>query len=710
MNLGTRMTGVAGLGANDVLARCGWRDVCLTRDQSLIGDGETVAGRWDRTAHRSERYGEDSETNGVSTHQEWFPLCKALIFGESARLRGPHSHPPRTPAANLRRHHSGIVENVESKDRGSRPPLPTGRLGSRRSARLRQAGRGLVAGVLAGAMLAGPVAWAQPATRFMPAGMIHEVNFHLGERHDEVERIADALYDRVGGDLLWLSAVASPTRTSSLLARLRAAGDDGLAPEAYQPAALAALVDDFHSGARPDEDRRRAIDRTLTVALVLYALDLAAGRLDPERFAWHIRRERPQIVEPLASAILADDIELAHSRLAPPYPEYAALRSRLGHYRSVDSAGGWDRVPDGPKLDVGVPVDGVRLAALERRLLADGDLVDGQAEHGGDGAAPRLGDVAQGTYDERLADAVRRFQRRHGIGADGVVGPRTMRELNTSAHARVEQIEANLERWRWMPRALQRRHLRVNVPAFELSLYDDAGHPSARMAVVVGRRDWPTPVFSDAVRYIVVNPYWNVPPSIAKTELLPKVRRDVTFLEREGYELIDASGQPLELDPNDVARLSHRKHFLRQLPGPNNALGRMKFLFPNRFDVYLHDTPSRSLFGRAERTFSHGCIRVEHPDDLAEFLVRGDPEWSMERVERLMARGGADRWIRISTGVPIYITYFTASVDAVGAPRFHPDIYERDRLLIDALRRTRRPQEKARAEVRVARSRVVEVP
>lgn len=626
-------------------------------------------------------------------------------------MRGSHPHPQTTPTANLGRHHSGFDRNVETRADffPARPSTNRSRLGRLIFALLAaittcthpevatSQERSLTD---ASSTFADRTATASAFASFLDTPATQLVALDLGDRRGAVQAAVREVYRRTGDRPLWIAANGPTPRARTAIERLRSAHKDGLLPDAYRTDELNALVEDATRSAATDDAHRFAIDRGLTEALVLHGMDLAHGRVDPAEMSWFVERELVDVAEILSSAILAVQDDLGAERLAPPFSEYSALRERLAHYRAVDAAGGWQTVPDGDKLDVGDLADRRRLAALERRLLADGDLVDGTSEHGGDGAASEPGDLD--TYDARLADGVRRFQRRHGLGADGIVGPRTMRELNTSARQRVEQIEVNLERWRWMPRSIAARHLRVNVPAFELALYDREQGPIDRMAVIVGRRDWPTPVFADEVRFIVLNPYWNVPQSIAKSELLPKVRRDPSFLTREGYELLDARGQPVELDPNEPPRLSHRTHFLRQLPGPGNALGRMKFLFPNPFDVYLHDTPTRHLFARAERAFSHGCVRVEHPQRLAEFLVQDDPQWSMARAERLLESGLPDRWMRLADAVPIYIVYFTASVDALGAPRFHPDIYDRDRRVADALRRLHPTVDKAAAGVRIA--------
>lgn len=508
-----------------------------------------------------------------------------------------------------------------------------------------------------------------------------------GDADAAVEPLVTALYRATGMQPLWTAAAGPQPRARELLALLADADAEGLVAADYDLQTLGDAVEEV-AGTAPDDPRRFATDRRLSAALLRYAADLAHGRIDPDRVGWHIRRAPLDVEHVLGDTLLHADLAAARTRLAPPARPYEALRQHLRRYREIAAAGGWETVPAGVKLEPGTREVATRLAALERRLRAEGDLTD---DDGTLAAALRdaekSGTAAEAVYDERFAAAVRRFQARHGIGADGIVGPSTMRELNVTAESRVRQIELNLERWRWMPRDVEPRRLVVNVPAFELTAWD-GGAPVAGMAVVVGRRSWPTPVFSDLVEYIVLNPWWNVPKSIARDELMPKVRRDPDFLAREGYVLTDATGTPVEVTPEEREQVSHRTHALRQLPGAGNALGRMKFLFPNRWDVYLHDTPNRHLFARAERSFSHGCVRVQHPRDLAAFLVAGDAQWSMARIDALLGKG-PDKWLRLERPVPIYLTYFTASVTDDGSLVFHPDIYGHDERLDVALRERR---------------------
>jgi len=293
-------------------------------------------------------------------------------------------------------------------------------------------------------------------------------------------------------------------------------------------------------------------------------------------------------------------------------------------------------------------------------------------------------------YDQVLADAVRSFQRDHGITVDGLVGPETRAQLNISARKRVRQIELNLERWRWLPRKLGPHYLMVNIPAFELALVD-GGRPMMEMKVVVGREAWGTPVFSDHLAYIVINPYWNVPASIVRAEIAPQVARDPTYLDRHRFEVLSGWEPPnRRIDPNTIDWLNLGGHLdfrVRRLPGPQNALGRLKFMFPNPFSIYLHDTPTEQLFERADRALSHGCIRLQRPLDLAVRLLEADPAWTRSRLKSAIA-AGQRRTVRLPEAIPVYLLYWTAAVEK-GRIRFNPDIYDVDRVMSRAFERQR---------------------
>lgn len=422
-----------------------------------------------------------------------------------------------------------------------------------------------------------------------------------------------------------------PDGLEQLLALLRDAGSHGLRPADYHYDALA-MVDD------PAELELLASD-----AFVTYALHLARGKVREEHIAgWHSDRPDPDLRARLLRAAEGDPASAVED-LLPQHPGYDRLRAALERYRAIARAGGWDRAPAGGTLRAGD--SGRRVAALRARLAASGDL-----EPGG-------GDV----FDAAAEDAVRRFQVRHGLDADGVVGPATRAALNVPAEDRVAQIELNLERWRWLAPSLGDRYVLVNIAGFAAGLYD-RDHLTLGMRAIVGTRYRRTPIFSDEMRYIAFSPYWNIPSRIARNEIRPKGR---AWMQRNGIEELPGGR-------------------LRQRPGPDNALGRVKFMFPNRFNVYLHDTPARELFDRSSRSFSHGCIRVAKPLELAERLLR-DQGWTTEEIEEATRRS-TPKTVNLDRPVPVHILYWTAWVDESGTVHFRRDIYGRDPAVLRALR------------------------
>jgi L,D-transpeptidase YcbB len=291
-------------------------------------------------------------------------------------------------------------------------------------------------------------------------------------------------------------------------------------------------------------------------------------------------------------------------------------------------------------------------------------------------------------FDPSLQQAVEHFQRRHGLDVDGIVGRDTRAALNVPVQERINQIILNMERWRWMPRDLGATHVLVNMAGFELDFIEDR-RPALSMRVVVGTPDQRTPVFSDKITYLEFNPYWNIPYSIASKEILPLIQRDPGYLADRGIRVFTSwAADAAELDPwyIDWWEITPRSFpfRLRQDPGRHNPLGRVKFMLPNRFAVYLHDTSSPSLFHRTVRTFSHGCIRVEKPAELAELLLRHNPGWDLKQIESAM-NGGARRIATLKRPVPVHLIYATAWSAADGTVQFRRDIYERDSLLFNML-------------------------
>ena len=316
---------------------------------------------------------------------------------------------------------------------------------------------------------------------------------------------------------------------------------------------------------------------------------------------------------------------------------------------------------------------------LRRHLAARGDLASELAQ-------PQ---AEADLFDQPLVAALLHFQQRHGLEPDGRLGKKTVAALNVSAAERVRQIELNLERWRWLPQDLGARYILVNIPDFSLRVVEQ-GQQVLAMKVIVGKSYRRTPVFSDTMRYLVINPYWEVPPRLAVEDKLPEIRKDVDFLSRNHIRVLRGWGsEEAEVDPKTVdwARLGKGNfpYRLRQDPGPQNALGQVKFMFPNKFDVYLHDTPSRELFRRTERDASSGCIRVEKPVDLADYLLQGVPGWSHERLLSTIA-SGREMMVPLPAPIQVHLLYWTTWADEQGTVHFRRDLYGRDNSLDAALR------------------------
>jgi murein L,D-transpeptidase YcbB/YkuD len=402
-------------------------------------------------------------------------------------------------------------------------------------------------------------------------------------------------------------------------------------------------------------------DVKTTATFFRYFFHLTGGRLDPRALqsVWTLRPEKPDLVAALSGGVKNNDLAKVMERLKPPQEEYRELQKALGRYRAIAAKGGWPSIPANAKVKPGQSSGA--MAALRQRLAMEGDL------------DPAHEKESSPVFDPNLVEAMKRFQERHRIEPSGVLNPDSIQALNVPVEQRIRTIELNMERWRWLPDTMPARYLLVNVPDFRLDAVEN-GQPVMDIRVVVGSPDNKTPIFADEMTHVVFSPYWNVPPGIASEETIPKAIRDPGFMARNNMEVVAASGEVV--DASSVDWSNARGLRIRQRPGSGNALGGVKFIFPNNFDVYLHDTNATQLFDRIERGLSHGCVRVEEPHKLAQYVLRDVPEWTPDAIDQAM-KSGQEKHVKLTAPIPVYILYKTAWVHE-GGVRFLKDLYGYD--------------------------------
>jgi len=475
------------------------------------------------------------------------------------------------------------------------------------------------------------------------------------------------LYGKYADSPLWLDAQGvRGERTAALLQAVAAADSDALELSAYPLSALGRSLADARTKRTPTATALADADVMLTATYAALGGDYLTGQVDPRQMSqdWHIDPREEDVDSALVDVIRSEDLVKAIAQLRPQEQDYDALRHELQRFRAIVKAGGWNEVPKGRALKPGDVDSAARLNALYDRLRVEGLVDSGTARP----VAPTPPDTTMPDgvlYDDGLAGAVAHFQASHGIVVDSVLGPGTIEALNIPAAYRLGQIAANLERYRWLPRTLGSRYILVNVPAFRFEGYED-NELALEMKVIVGAeyKDKNTPTFSDLMEYVVFRPYWNVTPDIQEKELDPKIAADPGYMDANDYEYW-----------KDGSRTA-----IRQKPGPKNSLGLVKFIFPNSFNIYLHDTPARGLFEKDVRAFSHGCIRVEKPVELAQWVLG----WSADSVQSAMDNEPNNKTVKIKEKIPVFIVYFTTFMSDQEL-HFGPDLYSRDDKLIAAI-------------------------
>ncbi|MBD3288323.1 L,D-transpeptidase family protein [candidate division KSB1 bacterium] len=464
-----------------------------------------------------------------------------------------------------------------------------------------------------------------------------------------------------------------------LLQALKRADDEGLKQEDYHFAKIQSILRELNTNAKINSEFDSGIavnfDLLCTDAFLIYGAHLIAGRIHPETIdpQWRANLREVDLAALLQRALDSNEIDRALKSLLPPQNGYRLLKKAYQKYRAIKENGGWTLIEKGDPLKIGD--SNQRVYAVRQRLRLTSDLGMESAE-------------TDSLFDENLNRAVQIFQMRHGLDASGTVDAATLQELNVPVSKRLVQIRVNLERWRWLPQDLGERHILVNIANFALDCIDE-GRSELNMRVIVGKQYRKTPVFSDKITYMVFNPYWHVPNNIAKQDILPLIKKDPEYLTKKKIKVFRSwEANTEEMNPADInwsevtgENLTFR---FRQDPGPENALGRIKFMFPNQFNVYLHDTPTRDLFQKSKRDFSSGCIRVENPIGLALFLLKTDKEWSIQKIEKELSNM-VEHTIRLPEAVPVHLLYWTAWCDGNGMIQFRKDIYGRDRKLLAAL-------------------------
>lgn len=473
---------------------------------------------------------------------------------------------------------------------------------------------------------------------------------------------------------LWVSRHGLNTPAEVLVKILGEADYEGLDAATYHRDDILKLlknVEHKRLAQPPDHEKLAELELLLTDAFFSYGFHLSEGMVEPHsnNFDWHIKKPRKNLLRVFQLVLDNQALDKLVEILQPQHPGYLRLKSALLKYKNLENSGPWQTVPAGLKIRRGD--SGKRVAALRSRLTLLGDLKDSK-------------NADEAYFDKYLEEGVRKFQARHGLKVDGVVGSKTLSELNVPVEDRIRQIRLNMERWRWLPQYLGDRYITVNTANFELDLIENGQTVKSSLAIV-GKKDRPTPSLSQKITYMELNPYWNIPHKIALDDILPSIKKDPNYLASKHIRIFENwQTDAKEIDPESIdwKRVTRRNFAfkLRQDPKASNALGRVKFMFPNEFSIYLHDTPAHELFNETRRTFSSGCIRIQKPIDLATYLLTNHSEWTPKKLTAAID-SHITKTISLPDPINLHILYWTAWVDKDGMVNFREDIYGRDRQL-----------------------------
>jgi L,D-transpeptidase YcbB len=483
------------------------------------------------------------------------------------------------------------------------------------------------------------------------------------------------LYEATQYTPVWVRDGQPTPQAQTVITALENSRQKGLSPEEYDASRWPARLDTLKRA--PNEaDTIAHFDAALTVSAMRYISDLHIGRVNPKHFKFGIdvaqkTYDMPQFL--LQKLLSASNPAEVLSEVEPPYYFYQRTEAALQTYLGLAGQDHETPLPEVQKtLAPGDPYPGVE--ALARRLQLLGDL-----------PADAPVSPTSANYEDPLVDGVKHFQRRHGLAPDGRLGKDTIRQLNTPLSFRIQQLDDALERWRWLPDDFSPLPVAVNIPEFVLRVFTPDHRVAMRMNVIVGKAiRHETPVFGKDMKYIVFRPYWNVPYSITRSEIIPALEKDSGYLARKNFEITDQGGRIVTsgaVSADVLAQVRSGKLLVRQKPGPSNSLGLIKFMFPNEHNVYLHSTPAQQLFAQSRRDFSHGCIRLEKPAELAAWLLQDQPKWTLTTVTAAMQSGPDNQQVNLTRPVPVVIIYLTAVVEEDGEVYFFDDIYGHDRSL-----------------------------
>ncbi|WP_347158759.1 L,D-transpeptidase family protein [Pontibacter chitinilyticus] len=503
----------------------------------------------------------------------------------------------------------------------------------------------------------------------------------------------DLLFDFYGERnyrLAWFRHNELVPETQNFLQAVNNASKEGLDPKKYKAVDFEKLFKQYKEMDPQDAGRQKLqqkIDIALTGSYFNYASDFYRGRVNPQNanaVDWNVKKNHINLDKALQTILKERESTYPYYEFEALHAGYVRLRDKLQEYRQLETKGGWPKIELGSKKMLQQGDTAAAVLALRKRLNPDLQV--------------NTNDKQLRMFDAKLVQQVKHFQMLNGLDQDGVVGGNTLQELNVPIDERIRQIVINMERWRWIPKrlvpkSLDQKYIWVNIPEYKLYVYEDPNNdPEAErsykkvmeMPVIVGKTMHSTPIFSDKMEYVVMAPYWNLPNSIVEHEIKPHMLSNPGWLETQNMEIVTKEKDPKPVSPSSInwADVTEKnfQYMVRQKPGQKNALGTIKFLFPNQYAVYLHDTPADQLFSQTQRDFSHGCVRLGRPVDLTKYVLKDMPEWDEEHIRETM-NGGEETWVTLPKKVQVYIVYFTAWVDENGETHFRDDIYGHDKKL-----------------------------